>query len=166
MTDTSIQDPPIHDATALTHHIETRYHTRHSEQLPMLAAMAERVEDVHFGDGGVPDGLSVLLHQTIGEMEAHMKKEELILFPAIRRGGMPGIEQPIAVIRADHAGHDRDMAEIRRLTANLALPDGACGTWTRLYDGLTEFIDDLTEHMRLEYDVLFPQFEPAWHADA
>ena len=96
---------PIHDATALTHHIETRYHARHREQLPMLTAMAERVEEVHFGDDGVPEGLAVLLQQMIGEMEVHMKKEELILFPAIRRGGMPGIEQPIAVMRADHAGH-------------------------------------------------------------
>jgi regulator of cell morphogenesis and NO signaling len=157
---------PIHDAAALTHHIETRYHARHREQLPMLAAMAERVEDVHFGDDQVPDGLSVLLQQMIGEMEVHMKKEELILFPAIRRGGMPGIEQPIAVMRADHAGHDREVAEIRRQTGNLTLPEGACGTWTRLYEGLAEFIDDLTEHMRLENDVLFPQFEPAGRTDA
>lgn len=157
---------PINDAAALTHYIETRYHARHREQLPMLAAMAERVEDVHFGDDGVPDGLSVLLQQMIGEMEVHMKKEELILFPAIRRGGMPGIEAPIAVMRADHAGHDRDLAEIRRLTGNLTMPDLACGTWTRLYEGLAEFIDDLTEHMRLENEVLFPQFEPAGRADA
>ncbi|AUH66784.1 hemerythrin domain-containing protein [Paracoccus zhejiangensis] len=157
---------PINDAAALTHYIETRYHARHREQLPMLAAMAERVEDVHFGDDGVPDGLSVLLQQMIGEMEIHMKKEELILFPAIRRGGMPGIEAPIAVMRADHAGHDREVAEIRRRTGNLTLPDGACGTWTRLYEGLADFIDDLTEHMRLENEVLFPPFEPAGRADA
>ena len=157
---------PINDAAALIHYIETRYHARHREQLPMLAAMAERVEDVHFGDHGVPDGLSVLLQQMIGEMEIHMKKEELILFPAIRRGGMPGIEAPIAVMRADHAGHDREVAEIRRRTGNLTLPDGACGTWTRLYEGLADFIDDLTEHMRLENEVLFPQFEPAGRADA
>ena len=156
---------PINDAAALTHYIETRYHARHREQLPMLAAMAERVEDVHFGDDGVPDGLSVLLQQMIGEMEIHMKKEELILFPAIRRGGMPGIEAPIAVMRADHAGHDREVAEIRRRTGNLTLPDGACGTWTRLYEGLADFIDDLTEHMRLENEGLFPQFEPIGRVD-
>lgn len=158
-------DAPLHDPAALTRHIETRYHARHREQLPQLAAMAERVEDVHFGDTGVPEGLSLLLRQMIGEMEVHMKKEELILFPAIRKGGMPGIEHPIAVMRADHAGHDREVTEIRRLTANLTLPDGACGTWTGLYRGLTEFIADLTEHMRLENDVLFPQFEPARPAD-
>jgi len=120
---------------------------------------------VHSGVDGVPDGLSILLRRMIGEMEVHIRKEELILFPAIRRGGMPGIEQPIAVMRADHAGHDREVARIRRLTANLTLPDGACGTWTRLYDGLAEFIDDLTEHMRLENEVLFPRFEAAGRAD-
>lgn len=154
------------DPTALTRHIETRYHARHREQLPVLAAMAERVEDVHFGDDDVPEGLSILLRQMIGEMEVHMKKEELILFPAIRRGGMPGIENPIAVMRADHARHDCEVAEIRRLTGNLSFPDGACGTWTALYRGLTEFTADLTEHMRLENDVLFPQFESAGRVDA
>lgn len=157
---------PIQDAAALTRHIEARYHARHREQLPLLASLAERVEDVHFGDDGAPDGLSILLRRMIGDLEVHMKKEELILFPAIRRGGMPGIESPIAVMRADHAGHDREVAEIRRLTGNLTLPDAACGTWTRLYDGLAEFIDDLTEHMRLENEVLFPQFEPRGVTDA
>ena len=150
---------PIHDAAALTHHIETRYHARHREQLPMLAAMAERVEDVHFGDEGVPDGLSVLLQQMIGEMEVHMKKEELILFPAIRAGGGPGLAHPIAVMRADHDDHERAIAGIRHLTQNLELPDGACGTWTRLYAGLAEFIADISEHIRLENEVLFPQFD-------
>ena len=158
------EDPAPSDPTALTRHIETRYHARHREQLPQLVAMAERVEDVHFGDDGVPEGLSALLRQMIGEMEVHMKKEELILFPAIRKGGMPGIENPIAVMRADHAGHEREVAEIRRLTANLSLPDGACGTWTGLYRGLEEFTRDLTEHMRLENEVLFPQFESAGQA--
>lgn len=69
-------------------------------------------------------------------------------------------------LRADHAGHDRDVAEILRMTGNLTLPLGACGTWTWLYDELAEFMEDLTEHMRLENEVLFPQFEPAGRADA
>jgi regulator of cell morphogenesis and NO signaling len=151
---------PVHDAVELTRYIETRYHDRHRRQLPPLAAMAEKVETVHHGDDDLPDGLADILNRMIGEMEVHMKKEELILFPAIRRGGVPGIEDPIAVMRADHDGHDRELAEIRRLTRDLTLPDGACGTWTALYHGLATFIEDLTEHMRLENEVLFPQFEP------
>lgn len=97
----------------------------------------------------------------IGALEVHLKKEELLLFPAIRRGGVPGIENPIAVMRADHDDHDAEIAEIRRLTANLTLPTGACRTWTALYQGLAEFITDLEEHIRLENEVLFPRFERA-----
>ena len=156
---------PLDDAAALTRYIEARFHARHREQLPGLAALAERVEDVHFGDETVPEGLSALLRQMIGALEVHMKKEELILFPAIRRGGGPGIAAPIAVMRADHDDHDREVAEIRRLTGNLALPDGACRTWTALYAGLGTFLEDLAEHIRLENEVLFPPFETgATHA--
>ncbi len=153
------QTAPADDPAALTRHIETRYHARHREQLPALAALAEKVEMVHFGDEDVPEGLSSLLQRMIGELEVHMKKEELILFPAIRRGGGTAIGTPIAVMRADHDDHTREVAEIRRLTAGLALPEGACRTWTALYAGLEEFLSDLTEHIHLENDVLFPPFE-------
>ncbi|WP_028030742.1 hemerythrin domain-containing protein [Gemmobacter nectariphilus] len=152
---------PLDDPAELTRHIETRYHARHRAQLPRLAELAEKVETVHFGDEHVPEGLSEVLRRMIGAMEVHMKKEELILFPAIRKGDMPGIENPIAVMRADHDDHDREIAEIRRLTANLNLPQGACRTWSALYAELAEFIDELQEHIRLENEVLFPRFEEA-----
>ena len=162
MTDAaSTLDPaPINDAAELTRYIETRYHQRHRAQLPQLAELAERIETVHSGDDNVPAGLADIVRRMIGEMEVHMKKEELILFPAIRKGGMPGLENPIAVMRADHDNHDRDIAAIRRLTKGPTLPENACGSWSALYAGLEEFLSDLAEHMRLENDVLFPQFEP------
>lgn len=156
MTDTA----PVHDAAELTRYIETRYHARHREQMPQLVGIPEKVETVHYGDEDVPEGLSETLNRMICEMELHMKKEEeLTLFPAIRKGGGPGIENPIAAMRADHDDHDCEIAEIRRLTKDLTLPQGACGTWAALYVGLDEFIADLKEHMRLENEVLFPQFE-------
>jgi regulator of cell morphogenesis and NO signaling len=149
----------IDDPAALTRHIEARYHTRHREQLPALAALAARVETVHFGDDHVPEGLTDLLQRMIDALEVHMKKEELILFPKIRKGGGPGIGIPIAVMRADHDDHARGVDEIHRLTGGLGLPVGACRIWTALYAGLGEFLCDLQEHIRLENDVLFPLFE-------
>lgn len=125
----------------------------------MLADLAAKVEMVHGGDEDVPAGLSDLLRRMIGELEVHMKKEELILFPAMRNGGGTGIEHPIAAMRADHDDHDREVAEIRRLTRGPTLPDGACRSWTVLYAELDEFLGDLAEHMRLENEVLFPMFE-------
>ena len=150
---------PAHDATELTRYIESRYHARHRAQLPMLLKLAEMVEDLHVDDEGVPEGLHPLLRRMIGELEVHMKKEELLLFPAIRRGGGPGLGEAIAAMRADHAEHDTQLSEIRRLTTNLAPPEGACSSWNTLYTGLTEFAADLSEHIRLENEVLFPQFE-------
>ena len=70
----------------------------------------------------------------IGVLEVHMKKEELMLFPAIRRGGMPGLDVPIAVMRADHDHHKVEVAQIRALTDDLTLPEGACRSWAALYD--------------------------------
>jgi regulator of cell morphogenesis and NO signaling len=152
---------PIDDAAALTLYIEKRYHQRHREQLPQLAEQAERIEMVHAGAENLPAGLSAILRRLIGEMEVHMKKEELILFPAIRAGGHPGLEHPIAEMRTDHDHHEADVERIRAITGGPSLPEGACRSWTRLYAGVEEFISDLNEHIRLENEVLFPQFEQA-----
>lgn len=154
MTDAVASDP-----VALTQYIEERFHARHREQLPPLVDMAAKVEAVHAAAHGVPAGLAVLLRRLLGELEVHMRKEELILFPAMRRGGMPGIENPIAVMRADHDDHVRALSDLRQLTGDLSLPAGACGTWTALYAGLDDFLTDFDEHLRLENEVLFPQFE-------
>lgn len=108
MTDT----PPKGDPAALTLFIEKR------DQLPGLAHLAHKVERVHAGEPDAPAGLGDLLQRLIGELEMHMKKEELILFPAIRRGGKARIEAPIAAIRADHDDHGTDIARIRALTDN------------------------------------------------
>lgn len=150
---------PIHDAAELTRFIEAQYHQRHRVQLPQLIEMADRVETVHVGSEGLPAGLSAILRRMLEDMDGHMMKEEMILFPAMRAGGGPGIGAPIAIMRADHDDHGREIDEIRLLTGNLSAPEEACGTWRALYAGLAEFVDDLTEHMRLENEVLFPQFE-------
>jgi regulator of cell morphogenesis and NO signaling len=119
---------PLHAAAELTRFIEAHYHASHRDRLPELAALAGKVERVHAGKTGVPHGLADLLSRMIGEMEVHMKKEELILFPAIRKGGKPGIETPIAAMRADHDDHGQDIAQIRAFTGGLEPPDGACRT--------------------------------------
>lgn len=156
-----MEDIQTSDPRSLADHIEARFHARHRQQLPLLMEMAELVESVHAGSPDVPIGLSVMLRQLLGELEVHMRKEELILFPAMRRGGMPGIEHPIAMMRADHDDHEGAIASLRQLTQDMCPPAGACGTWTSLYAGIAEFIDDFNEHLRLENEVLFPQFEEA-----
>ncbi|NKX46530.1 hypothetical protein HCU73_18230 [Roseibacterium sp. KMU-115] len=132
---------------ALIDHILTRYHEMHREDLASLVLLADRVERVHADDPEAPTGLAAAIRTLAGEMEDHMMKEEMILFPAMRAGGGPGIEHPIALIR--------------RLTCDLTPPEHACGSWRSLYGGLAALFDDLAAHIALENDVLFPRFEPA-----
>lgn len=51
---------------------------------------------------------------------------------------------------------DCEVAEIRHLTRNLSLPDGACAPGPRFTGVWQSSPPTLTEHMRLENDVLFP----------
>lgn len=142
----------------ITRYIEKTYHARHREELPRLAALAAKVERVHSDSPEVPAGLADLLHRMIGELEVHMKKEELILFPAIRNGGAPGIANPIAAMRGDHDQHGASISHILELTRGLTPPEDACGSWRALYAGLEDFICELEAHIKLENEVLFPRF--------
>jgi len=46
---------------------------------------------------------------------------------------------------------------IRDLTGSFKAPDGSCERVRRLFTLLQEFDSDLSEHIRLENDVLFPR---------
>lgn len=153
------QPPAPDDTAALIDHILARYHDRHRADLGRLIPLARKVEDVHFGDPDLPDGLSVLLEDMAAEMEDHMMKEEHVLFPMMRSGGHPMIAHPIAMMRSEHDAHGDNSAALAGLTGSFAPPEGACGSWRMLYAGLAQFSADLAHHMHLENDILFPRFE-------
>ena len=142
-------------------HIVARYHDVHRQQLPELVRMARRVEAVHRGNPHVPAGLADALEGMQEELLGHMHKEEAILFPMLARGGNSFAQQPIAVMRAEHTDHGEALAHLARLTGDMTPPPGACNTWRALYGGLAQLADDLVNHIHLENNVLFPQFEPA-----
>lgn len=103
----------LQNPAALARCIETNYHARCREQVPLLVQMAEQVEALHFGDGHLAEGLFDRLHRIIGEIEVHTKKDEMILFPAICR-----------------------------ITGRLVLSKGAFATSVALDAGLDEFMTD------------------------
>jgi len=147
------------ETNALIEHIEARYHAVHRDELAELIPLAEKVERVHSDHPEAPRGLADLLRTMESEMDEHMTKEEQILFPMMRTGGHPMIAHPIAVMRHDHDGHADQLRGIEHITHGLTPPEGACGSWIRLYAGVEKFADDLVTHMHLENDILFPRFE-------
>lgn len=146
------------ESPALIDHLLTRYHAVHRTELPELAALARRVEAVHAGHPEVPAGLADLLQRMAGELEVHMKKEELILFPAMQRH-VAGLGAPIAQMRHDHVDHGNHLRLLEEMTDSFTPPAGACRSWQALYTGAAKLSDDLQQHIHLENNVLFPRFE-------
>jgi regulator of cell morphogenesis and NO signaling len=138
--------------------LEDRYHAVHRRELPELIRLARRVEAVHRDHPAAPHGLADRLERILGELEDHMQKEEQILFPLMRRGGHPMISQPIFVMTAEHDEHGANLRELERLTAGFEAPEDACPTWRALYAGAQKFAEDLTDHIHIENNVLFPRF--------
>lgn len=149
------------DPSALIDHILARYHEVHRAQLPELIRMARRVEAVHRDNPHVPTGLADHLETMEAELLDHMAKEEAILFPMIKAGPPPFVTQPISVMRHEHNHHGEALAKLLKLTHDASPPAGACNTWRALYSGVAQLADDLVNHIHLENNVLFPQFEPA-----
>lgn len=78
------------DTASMIRDILTRYHEVHRRELPELFKLACKVEAVHGDHLLAPHGLADTLQEMIGELEVHMKKEELVLFPAmLRNTGYP-----------------------------------------------------------------------------
>jgi len=144
---------------ALIDHILVRYHEVHREQLPELVRMARRVEAVHREHPLVPAGLADLLEDMQHELLSHMEKEEGILFPLMKAGGNPFVKQPIGVMRSEHVEHGAALEKLAALTHDARPPADACNTWRALYAGIAQLNDDLINHIHLENNVLFPQFE-------
>ena len=143
----------------LIRHILDRYHQVHRRELPELCNLAIRVEQVHADHPAVPAGLSGLLEHMHAALESHMEKEEQILFPLMLAGGNPMIVHPIAMMRHEHDEAGEELRALAALTGDMTPPEDACNSWRALYAGLAKLAEDLTEHIHIENNVLFPRFE-------
>ena len=145
----------------LVNHILVRYHAVHREQLPELIRLARKVEQVHGERDECPHGLADHLEGMAQELESHMRKEEMVLFPLIARGQGAMAAMPIGVMRMEHDSHGAELRRLEELTNGITPPQGACTTWRALYLGLRTFREDLMAHIHTENNILFERFAPA-----
>ncbi|NQU37033.1 MAG: iron-sulfur cluster repair di-iron protein [Actinobacteria bacterium] len=166
--DSDWNDAPL---SQLADHILEEHHTFMKEQLPRLDGLLTRVQKAHGAQHG--DMLSALrrVYDSVrSELEAHLMKEEQILFPAIKgidafmsgTGGRPvvhcgSIANPIRQMEHEHDSAGNALAEMRELTGNYTPPSDACQSFEALYDGLKAMEADLHEHIHLENNILFPK---------
>jgi regulator of cell morphogenesis and NO signaling len=157
--------------TAIVEHVLARYHRPLQEELPRLAAMAQKVDRAHGAKH--PDMIPPLLarlSELADDLESHMVKEERVLFPyivALEEAATEGsalphslfgmVAHPIAALEAEHDEAGRLLAEMNRLTGGYRLPEGACNTFRALFHGLSELEREMHLHVHLENNVLFPR---------
>lgn len=142
----------------LIDHILKIYHRPLDEELPRLEFMVRKVHDVH---GDKNPKMFAELKQTYvdlkNELDAHMLKEEQILFPMIKGGNGSMAMGPVHVMQMEHDSAGAALKRMRQLTNNYQIPDEACNTWRALWSGLEAFEESLHQHIHLENNILFPR---------
>jgi iron-sulfur cluster repair protein YtfE (RIC family) len=127
---------------ARTQSILTTHHAYLRTHMPRL--------DRSFREARVPKELFRPWSDLVFTMEAHMQKEEVILFPAlvaVSRGAFePWVVGPIEAMQAEHD-------DIREIEAKLRAVAHLAGPWKA---DLVALLDDLAEHARTEDEDLFP----------
>jgi regulator of cell morphogenesis and NO signaling len=155
----------------LINHIITRHHDYLKREMPSIAVRLEKVYRVYnHRRGDTLIGLPEVFSELQEEMNGHMRKEEMLLFPAIAAceaaviGGsklpsMPfgSIANPIRMMEMEHDSAGEAIAAIRKITNDYEIPDYACVTYKALITGLQELEQDLHLHVHLENNILFPR---------
>ncbi|WP_317900029.1 iron-sulfur cluster repair di-iron protein [Aurantibacillus circumpalustris] len=152
----------------LADYIEKKHHRYVQEKTPVLQQYLSKINSVH---GKMFPELKEIMdsfNESAQMLAAHMKKEELILFPYIRKMAVATaddsfaphfgtVQNPIAMMKEEHDTEGERFRKISELTNNYTPPEEACNTFRVTYALLKEFENDLHLHIHLENNILFPQ---------
>ncbi|HRP01382.1 MAG TPA: iron-sulfur cluster repair di-iron protein [Candidatus Kapabacteria bacterium] len=153
----------------LADYIEKKHHhyveSKSREILPFL----EKIVRVHGDRHPELREVETLFKETVGEMAKHMKKEELILFPFIKKmvkfdkentklETAPGrAATSIKAMMDDHTNEGDRFNRISELTNKYTAPEDGCNSYKITLAMLKEFEEDLYLHIHLENNILFPK---------
>ena len=154
----------------LIDYIEKKHHRYVEEKIPVILQFLNKLCKVHGERHPELHKINELFTASAGELSAHMKKEELILFPfikkmttaklqnsAIQSPQFGTVENPITMMKHEHDNEGERFRHIAKLTDNYTPPSDACNTYKVTYAMLDEFEKDLHLHIHLENNILFPE---------
>lgn len=152
----------------LADYIEKRHHRYVVEKTPVILQYLTKVAKVH--GAAHPEVVEILenFNESAQMLAAHMKKEELILFPFVRKMVVARegevleprfgtVQNPIEMMKEEHSVEGDRFRKISELSNNYTPPQDACNTFRVTYSLLKEFEADLHLHIHLENNILFPK---------
>ncbi|MBO0340273.1 iron-sulfur cluster repair di-iron protein [Flagellimonas profundi] len=156
----------------LIDYIEKTHHRYVEKQIPVLKQYLNKLCRVHGERHPELFDIFEQFNTSAGELSMHMKKEELVLFPYIRKmvAGPTGSEalekphfgsvsNPIQMMMEEHDNEGERFRTIAKLSNDYTPPEDACNTYRVAFSLLQEFEDDLHRHIHLENNILFPKSE-------
>ena len=170
----NIQAPPEEDFESweldmLVDHIVGVHHVYVKKSNPTIREFVNRVKLVHGMNKPNVTEISDRFDALARELDAHMHKEEMILFPYIKEmvyakkngeqvnAQFGTVQNPINMMLAEHDSAGNELEAIQRLTEDYVPPKGACATHKVSYGQLKEYANDLMRHIHLENNILFPK---------
>jgi regulator of cell morphogenesis and NO signaling len=154
----------------LADYIEKVHHRYVADQIPVIQGYLEKVCNAHGKKNPELFEIRALFADCAGELTAHMKKEELMLFPFIRKmvqarqSGVSNlsapfgtVQHPVRVMMHEHDTEGERFRKIAALSDQYTAPEGSCATYRLTMSLLKAFEDDLHVHIHLENNILFPK---------
>lgn len=154
----------------LADYIEKKHHRYVEEKTQIILPFLDKLCKVHGAHHPELFAINELFIGCAGELAQHMKKEELILFPFIKKMVQATItdelivqphfgtvENPIEMMKHEHDAEGERFRKIAELTNNYTPPADACNTYKVTFAMLQEFEQDLHKHIHLENNILFPK---------
>ncbi|HRA12921.1 MAG TPA: iron-sulfur cluster repair di-iron protein [Chitinophagaceae bacterium] len=153
----------------LSEHIVSTHHNYVKNEMPALLGYLQKVASKHGDRHPEMNKVFQIFGAVKEEMEFHMQKEEMVLFPRIKdienqiQEGKKVVinssylQSPINMMEQEHDHAGSMLAEIRNLTNNYTPPADACTTYQLSFASLQAFELDLHHHVHLENNILFPK---------
>ncbi len=152
------------DLGFLCDYIANTHHKTVLKLLPQLTAYTQKISDVHGSHHPELIEIAEIFSEVNTELLEHLKKEEDVLFPAIKdvlktnsSKSHEIILSEIERMKGEHEFAGGAIDKINVLSKNYKLPDDACNTYQVTFKLLEEFEDDLHIHVHLENNILYPK---------
>lgn len=154
----------------LAQYIEQKHHKYVETQIPILKGYLKKIIAAHGNRHKELYDILDLFEGTASELTLHMKKEELMLFPQVRKmykshndgaeivlPPFGSFENPIGAMMKEHTDEGERFRQIRALSNDYTPPADGCNTYKVTFKLLEEFEKDLHLHIHLENNILFPK---------
>jgi regulator of cell morphogenesis and NO signaling len=154
----------------LADYIVNTHHTYLKENDDQIAAYARKIAGVHGANHPEVIKIAALFKKIAADMTAHLKEEEEVFFPALKRaeaakisGAAPEatdretIRTTLLQLHREHEEIGDAVHLIHHLSNEYTIPADACNTFMVTFQKLKEFEDDLHKHVHLENNILFPK---------